>query len=201
MIIKDGNTPAYKAIFNSFNSSLFGRSHTPISKNICGGEGESEEELEEYRSRLKKDPPLDRPNVNNTPDTESAKDSSFPLSLSQHVPTPPPYPTHADNAPGEESSKDSPPPATLDEPKPGEYYSEQEEDHPKPKEDRPKSKKRPATKKKTNAATTDDPTSDNPEATRRSTRGGGMKKRGAKDKNTEETDSNQNVTRQLRKRE
>jgi hypothetical protein len=59
MIIKDGNTPAYKAIFNSFNSSLFGRSHTPISKNIRGGEGESEEELEDYRSRLKNDPPLD----------------------------------------------------------------------------------------------------------------------------------------------
>ena len=208
MIIKEGGTPPYQAIFNSFNLSLFGRStHTPISKNICGGDGESEEELEDYRSRLKKDPSPDQPNANDIADAESANDFSSPTLLSPHVPPPFLHPTHTDNTPGKESPKDSPSPAspslhirltpqtstplsiTPDEPR--EDHSEpEEEDHPKPN-------KRPAARKKKKAAAIDG-SSDNPEATGRSTRGGNAKKRDIK--TAEETDSNQNTTRQLRNR-
>ena len=208
MIIKEASTPAYQAIFNSFNLALFGRTHTPMNKTICGGDGESEEELEDYRSRLKKGHSPDRPNANNIPDTESAKDSSSPAPLSLRVPLPFLSPTHTDGTPGEEFPKDSPSlpspsphipvshvrptplSTTPDEPKPDEDHSEPEEDHSKPK-------KRPAPKKKTKVVAIDGP-SDNLEATSRSTRGGNSKKGG--NKTTEETDGNRNTTRQLRNR-
>ena len=53
MIIEEGDTPTYQAIVASFNASLFGSTHTPVNNIICGGDGESEDEMKEYRSKLK----------------------------------------------------------------------------------------------------------------------------------------------------
>jgi len=65
-IIGGINTPTYKAILATFNEALFGGTSTPVNNAICGGDGESEDEMREHRRKLKEraDPPPNHPNTN-----------------------------------------------------------------------------------------------------------------------------------------
>ena len=79
MLIKQSNTPAYHALIDSFNASLFGDTHTMINNATCGGDGESEEEMNDYFCRLKES--TDLPNhsaINRMPNKEPTVDSPFP---------------------------------------------------------------------------------------------------------------------------
>ena len=66
-IIREAGTPIYEAIISTFNISLFGRDFIPVQVNTThGGDGESEDEMEQYHLMLKQDsgPPLfDPPNT------------------------------------------------------------------------------------------------------------------------------------------
>lgn len=54
MILEEASTPTYQAIISSINASLFGKGKTSNRTNrAIGGDGESEDEMEEYRRRLK----------------------------------------------------------------------------------------------------------------------------------------------------
>ena len=173
MIIEEGDTPAYRAIINSFNVSLFGSAFTLVNNPICGSDGESEEELESYRSSLKNSitPLPDHPNLENVPDEEPA--TGPPSPISPHASTP-----------------SSVVPDDIDDSLPGRV--EPEED---PKA---KLKKRPTARKKVKAAVADDPDGSSLEAAGRSTRGGNTR-RG--DKNVEQPGDDQRSTRRMKARE
>ena len=56
-IIGEAGTPIYEAIKSTFNVSLFGQDFVPVQVNTThGGDGESEDEMEQYRLMLKQDP-------------------------------------------------------------------------------------------------------------------------------------------------
>ena len=165
IIIEQWNTPTYRAIIKSFNTSLFGATYAPASNPICGGDGESEEEMEAYRSKLKKttDSLPDHSNIANVPGEKSTTD--------------PPSPDRSPQAP------------TPLLPAPGSTnINLPEEDHIKPK-------RRPTVKKKVNTAVTDGPVINDPEVTGRSTRGGSRNTRsGDNSKTAEQTDDDQRST-------
>ena len=173
IIIEQWNTPTYQAITKSFNTSLFGAAYTPASNPICGGDGESEEGMEAYRSKLKKsaNPLPDHSNIENAPGEESTVDSPSP-DRSPHI-----------------SAPSLPTPDSTDVDLPGRVD---------PGEDHIKSKKRPVARKKANAAVTDGPVGNNPEVTSRSTRGGNTRK-GDNLKTVEQTDNDQRSTRRTKR--
>ena len=173
IIIEQWNTPTYQAIVKSFNTSLFGAVYTPASNPICGGDGESEDEMEAYRSKLKKsaNPLPDHSNIKNVPGKESTVDPPSP-DKSPHI-----------------SAPLLPAPDSTDVDLPGRV--EPGEDHVKPK-------KRPTARKKANAAVTDSPIIDNLEVTGRSTRGGNTR-RGDSSKIVEQPDNDQRSTRRTKK--
>ena len=146
MIIEEGDTPTYRAIINSLNASLFGSAFTPVNNPICGGDGESEEELESYHSSLKNSisPLPDHPNIEKVPDEEPATDPPSPIS--PHASTP------SFNIPDVDVSL----PGTAE-----------------PKEDlNIKPKRRPTAKKKVKATVADGPVGSSPEVAGHSTKGG-----------------------------
>lgn len=85
MIIEEADTPTYKAILSSFNVLVFGKDYIPAQINtICGGDGESEDEMEQYRYTLKQisEPPL--PNPTDTDTDIPLQSSSSVIALEQH---------------------------------------------------------------------------------------------------------------------
>ena len=146
IIIEQWDTPTYHTIIKSFNTSLFGSARTPASNPICGGDGESEEEMEAYRSKLKKsaNPLPNHSNIENAPGKEPNVDPPSPDG-SPHISAP--------LLPAPDGINVSLPSGV----EPG-------EDHTKPR-------KQPTAKKKVAAAATD-----SPEVTGRSTRGGNTRR-------------------------
>lgn len=54
MILEEANTPTYRAIMSSFNASLFEKGKdSNRTRCAIGGDGESEDEMKEYRRQLK----------------------------------------------------------------------------------------------------------------------------------------------------
>lgn len=84
MILEEISTPTYQAILSSFNMSLFGKVPAQVNNPAPGGDGDSEDEMEDYRRKLKQDSELrsDPPDV----DTDVS-------------PSPPPLPTIAVSVP------------------------------------------------------------------------------------------------------
>ena len=171
MIIEEGDTPAYRAIINSFNASLFGSALTLVNNPICGGDGESEEELESYCSSLRNSirPPPDHPNIEKLPDEEPA--TCPPSPISPRAPTP-----------------SFVVPDDVDISLPGTVEPEEDPNV--------KSKKRPTAKKKVKATVADGPVGSNPEEAGRSAEGGNTR-RG--DKSVEQTGDNQRSTRRTKR--
>ena len=146
MIIEEGDTPAYRAIINLFNASLFGSAFTPVNNPICGGDGKLEEELENYRSSLKNSisPLPDHPNIENVPDEEPATDPPSPISPRASTPSFV-IPDIDVSLPGTAEPKEDP---------------------------NIKPKRWPTVKKKVKATLADSPVSSSPEVAGRSTEGG-----------------------------
>lgn len=131
MIINEGNTPTYQAIIASFNASLFGDTSIPAIDVICGGDGESEDEMMDYRRRLKgpTDPTPNHPDVNRV-SNESAAD----------IPLPPPPHTLISATP----SVSRTPTASSSIPN----IMDTDLAEPEPEEQSPEPKKRPGPRKK-----------------------------------------------------
>ena len=170
IIIEQWSTPTYQAIVKSFNTSLFGAVYAPASNPICGGDGESEEEMEAYRSKLKKT-------------TDSLPDHS-----------------NIANVPGKKSTMDLPSPDRSPQPPTPLLPAPDSTDVDLPEEDHAKPKRRPTARKKVNPAVTDGPVINDPEVTGRSTRGGSRNTRsGDNSKTAEQTDDDQRSTRRTKR--
>ena len=66
MIFEQSHTPAYQVILSSFNVLVFGKDYTPVQSSAAyDGDEELEDEIEDYRRRLKQtsELPPDPPNV------------------------------------------------------------------------------------------------------------------------------------------
>ena len=97
MLIERGDTPAHHALIDLFNASLFGDTRTVINNATCGGDGESEEEMNDYFRRLKGS--TDLPNhadINRIPNEEPTVDSPPPPTLSHCFNIAIPYHSHFD---------------------------------------------------------------------------------------------------------
>jgi len=150
MIIEEGGTPIYQAIIASFNMELFGSMSAPVSNIIYSGDGESEDEMKEYRSRLKNstDPFPNHANTNDASNKESTAE----------IPHPSSSPTI-----------DSP--DVLDVMDAITSTESEAEDRPIT----PEPKKRPAPRKKAQPVAIDSPATENLEVAVHSTRGGRKK--------------------------
>lgn len=110
MIRQEADSPTYQAILSSFNLSLFGTDYTPGQNNdaICGGDGESEDEVEAYRRKLKQDTtelPPDSIDIETDTLPPPSPAVSIPESLSTHAP---PTPSPAVSTPAEPEAEESP---------------------------------------------------------------------------------------------
>jgi hypothetical protein len=83
MIILEADTPTYRTILSSINISVLGKDYIPAQPSSvhCGGDGESEDEIEEYRRQLNTDHEL--PVVPNSDPTDN---DTNPLTLSPSFP-------------------------------------------------------------------------------------------------------------------
>jgi hypothetical protein len=86
MIREEAHTPTYRAILSSFSRSVFEKVYDPTQLNtvVCGGDGESEDEMMEYRRRLEQAPEEPLQDSINT-DTDP-----LPLPGAHHTSTPTP---------------------------------------------------------------------------------------------------------------
>ena len=160
-ILKEVNTPTYQAILNSFNVALFGKDYTTSQPDnvICGGDGESEDKMEEYRRRL-------RQGSGTSPGPTSISiNAPSPFSLPV-ISTPEPDPTLA-SAPAELGAKERPPspkPKTRPRPKKKVVGSTNPSDpasgDPAPEDPAPENSDHPARGRKKGTSKKGAPTSD-----------------------------------------
>ena len=84
-IIREAGTPIYEVIKSTFNVSLFGQDFVPVQVNVThGGDGESEDKMEQYRLMLKQDPEPSLLDPTNT-DTNTPLAQSLPAITMQEL--------------------------------------------------------------------------------------------------------------------
>ena len=165
-IVGEAGTPVYKAIISTFNILLFGRDFVPVQVNAShGGDGESEDEMEQYRLMLRQDPEPPHLNPTNT-DTNILLTQSSPAATMEE-PRPTSISTTAESRAEEEcfvvlKPEERPAPTKIPPAPPTDSLSDPVLENPIPED-----------------STFEDPTLENPDRPARGSKKGGRGKKAA----------------------